>query len=148
MGIVVCIKSFVAPSGSCESKAHTPNSGEIRAISDRLEEVCHLETTDSNHSYRIYPNMTKDLIVTAVNQVWVADITYIRILTCFVYLAVILDRFSRKVIGWAIAKLLHRSLAIKALQMAIDERDPPEGCIHHSDQGVQYASDDSWLFDS
>lgn len=99
-------------------------------------------TTDSNHSYRIYPNLTKDLEVTVVNQVWVADITYIRILTCFVYLAVILDRFSRKVIGWAIAKSLHRSLAIKALQMAIDERDPPKGCIHHSDQGVQYASDE------
>ena len=99
-------------------------------------------TTDSKHGYRIHPNLTKDLEVTAVNQVWVADITYIRILTCFVYLAVILDRFSRKVIGWAIAKTLHRSLAIKALQMAIEERDPPEGCIHHSDQGVQYASDE------
>lgn len=99
-------------------------------------------TTDSKHGYRIHPNLTKDFAVTAVNQVWVADITYIRIFTCFVYLAVILDRFSRKVIGWAIAKTLHRSLAIKALQMAIDERDPPEGCIHHSDQGVQYASDE------
>jgi transposase InsO family protein len=99
-------------------------------------------TTDSNHHYRIYPNLTKDLAVTAVNQVWVADITYIRILTCFVYLAVILDRFSRKVIGWAIAKSLHRSLAIDALRMAIDDRDPSEGCIHHSDQGVQYASEE------
>lgn len=101
-----------------------------------------IATTDSKHGYRIHPNLTKHFQVTTVNQVWVADITYIRILTCFVYLAVILDRFSRKVIGWAIAKSLHRSLAIEALQMAIDEREPPEGCIHHSDQGVQYASDE------
>lgn len=99
-------------------------------------------TTDSNHAHRIYPNLTKNLEVAALNQVWVADITYIRILTCFVYLAVILDRFSRKVIGWAIAKSLHRSLAIDALKMAIEERDPPEGCMHHSDRGVQYASED------
>lgn len=101
-----------------------------------------IATTDSKHGYKIHPNLTKDLKVTKVNQVWVADITYIRIMTCFVYLAVVLDRFSRKVIGWAIAKSLHRNIAIDALQMAIDERNPTEGCIHHSDQGVQYASDD------
>ena len=71
-----------------------------------------------------------------------SDLTYIRIQTCFIYLAVILDRYSRKVIGWAIAKRVDRGLCLEALKMALDERTPPKGCIHHSDQGVQYACKD------
>lgn len=99
-------------------------------------------TTDSDHPFGVYPNLMKDNEVTGLNQAWVADITYIRIQTCFVYLAVILDLYSRKVIGWAISRSLHRSLCIEALKTALEERKPPQGCIHHSDRGVQYACDD------
>ena len=101
-----------------------------------------INTTDSNHSFRRYPNRIKHMVSKALNQIWVADITYIRILTTFVYLAVILDTFSRKVIGYAISKNLEDDLTIHALQSAIVQRQPPKGCVHHSDQGVQYASDD------
>jgi len=97
-------------------------------------------TTHSNHGLPIYPNLIKDLAISALNQLWVADITYIRILTCFVYLAVILDAFSRKAIGYALSKRLDTKLTLGALQMAIDRRNPEPGCIHHSDRGVQYAS--------
>lgn len=99
-------------------------------------------TTDSRHGFAVYPNLVKEMAITEPNQVWVADITYIRIATCFVYLAVILDLYSRKVIGWAIHRSLHRELCLAALQMAIAERKPAAGCIHHSDRGVQYASAD------
>ncbi len=97
-------------------------------------------TTDSNHRYPVYPNLLKDVEVNGVNQAWVSDITYIRILTAFVYLAVILDVFSRKVIGWAISLRIDTELTRAALRMAIQTRRPPEGCIHHSDRGVQYAA--------
>jgi len=82
------------------------------------------------------------LAISSLNQVWFADITYIRILTAFVYLAVILDGLSRKVIGYAISKTLDTTLTLSALKMAIAQRQPQSGCIHHSDQGVQYASID------
>lgn len=96
-------------------------------------------TTDSDHGYPVYPNLAHDLEVNAPNEIWVADITYIRIATCFVYLAVLLDLFSRKVIGWAISRSLHKELCLEALRMALEARDPALGCIHHSDRGVQYA---------
>jgi transposase InsO family protein len=101
-----------------------------------------VKTTDSNHPYRRYSNLAKDFIPTGVNQLWRSDITYIRILTGFVYLAVILDAFSRKVIGYALSRSLADELTVAALNMAVVQRKPPEGCIHHSDQGVQYASID------
>ena len=101
-----------------------------------------IRTTDSNHRYHVYPNLIKDLTVTSLNQVWVADITYIHILVCFIYLAVILDVFSRKAIGYAISREINTDLTLEALQMAIFTRNPPPGCIHHSDRGVQYASQD------
>jgi transposase InsO family protein len=82
----------------------------------------------------------KNTLVSALNQVWAADITYIRILTTFVYLAVILDSFSRKVIGYALSKSLDTELPLTALRIALTNRKPPAGCIHHSDQGVQYAA--------
>lgn len=97
-------------------------------------------TTDSDHEFPVYENLVRDREVNGPNEVWVADITYIRILTCFVYLAVILDLFSRKVVGWAIARSLHKELCIEALKMALETREPAPGCIHHSDRGVQYAS--------
>jgi len=99
-----------------------------------------INTTNSNHSYPVFPNLVKKLTLTSINQVWVSDITYIRILTAFVYLAVILDLYSRKVIGYALSKHMDTKLTLSALQMAISDRNPIPGCIHHSDRGVQYAS--------
>jgi putative transposase len=98
-----------------------------------------IATTDSNHGYRIYPNLLAGLTVTGPNQAWVADITYIRILKGFVFLAALLDRYSRKVIGWAISKHIDAELCLAALKSALAKRQPPPGCIHHSDRGVQYA---------
>lgn len=102
----------------------------------------YIRTTDSNHKYRIYPNLLQGYSVTTINQVWIADITYIRILTAFVYLAVILDLFSRKAIGYAISRNIDAALSLGALQMAVSNRQPPAGVIHHSDQGVQYTAYD------
>jgi transposase InsO family protein len=101
-----------------------------------------IKTTDSDHPYGYARNLLPGLKVTEINQVWVADITYIRILTGFVYLAAILDLFSRKVIGWAISKRIDAELCLKALDDAIEKRRPRAGLIHHSDRGVQYACDD------
>lgn len=101
-----------------------------------------IRTTDSNHPFPVYPNLLKGKEVTDVNQVWVADITYIRILTGFVYLAVILDIFSRRIIGWAIAKRIDHYLTLEALRMAIMMRNPGPDIIHHSDRGVQYACEE------
>lgn len=97
-------------------------------------------TTDSRHGFPRYPNLIKGVDVGQLNQVWLADITYIRIRTGFVYLAAVLDAFSRRVIGYAISAKLDASLTIEALHMAIAGRRPGPGVIHHSDQGVQYAS--------
>ena len=99
-----------------------------------------MKTTDSTHPCPVYPNLVKDLRVRRPNEVWVADIISIRILTGFLYLAVILVLFSRKVIGWAQSEHIHTQLTLTALRMALEERRPPSGCIHHSDRGVQYAS--------
>lgn len=101
-----------------------------------------IKTTDSSHTYPRYPNLIKGLVIRSLNQAWVADITYIRILTTFVYLAVVLDSFSRKVISYAISKSLDNWLTLHALEIAIEARKPASGCIHHSDQGRQYASNE------
>ena len=100
-------------------------------------------TTDSRHGFAVVPNLTRRLVPTGLDQIWVADITYVRLGEAFVYLAVVLDAFSRKVIGWALDDHLEASLAIEALDMAITARNPaPKTLIHHSDRGVQYASHD------
>lgn len=99
-------------------------------------------TTDSNHGWRIWPNLARGLITGAINQLWVADITYIRLIEEFVYAAIVLDAHSRRVIGWALARHLGASLAIEALNMALAERKPQASLIHHSDRGVQYACAD------
>jgi transposase InsO family protein len=100
-------------------------------------------TTNSKHGLRVYPNLARQLIPLAPDRLWVADITYIRLERAFVYLAVILDAFSRKVVGWALADHLAASLALEALGMALAGRRPPPGeLIHHSDRGVQYACAD------
>jgi transposase InsO family protein len=97
-------------------------------------------TTDSRHHLPVYPNVAAEIVPTGVNQLWVADITYIRLRVEFVYLAVVLDAFSRRVIGWALGRTLEARLAVAALHMALDERKPSPGLVHHSDRGIQYAS--------
>ena len=100
-------------------------------------------TTDSRHSWRIVSNLARDLVPTGLDQLWVADITYIRLAEEFAYLAVVIDAFSRRVIGWALDLHLRADLAIAALKMAIAARRPQPGTlIHHSDRGVQYACGD------
>jgi putative transposase len=99
-------------------------------------------TTDSDHELEVYLNLASRMKWTGIDQLWVADITYIRLKVEFVYLAVILDGFSRKVVGWALDRTLASRLAITALEQAIGKRQPPPGLVHHSDRGVQYASED------
>lgn len=99
-----------------------------------------VKTTDSRHSFPRYPNLIKGMVINRLNQVWLADITYIRIWTGFVYLAAILDAYSRRVVGYAVSTALDTALTLEALRMALAERQPGPGIIHHSDQGVQYAS--------
>ena len=99
-------------------------------------------TTDSDHKLEVYLNLAGRMKLTGVNQLWVADITYIRLHREFVYLAVVLDAYSRKVVGWELDRTLAARLPIAALQKAITERQPPPGLVHHSDRGVQYASGD------
>jgi len=99
-----------------------------------------VRTTDSHHHFPRYPNHIKGMAIGRLNQVWLSDITYIRVRTGFVYLAAILDAYSRRVIGHAISTGLDTALTLEALRMAIVQRRPSPGVIHHSDQGVQYAS--------
>jgi transposase InsO family protein len=99
-------------------------------------------TTDSKHEFEVYLNLASRMKLTGINQLWVADITYIRLKTEFVYLAVILDGFSRKVVGWALERTIATRLPKAALEHAITERQPPPGLVHHSDRGVQYASNE------
>jgi putative transposase len=96
-------------------------------------------TTDSGHSHAVYLNLARRLELSGINQLWVADITYIRLREEFVYLAVILDAYSRRVIGWALERSLQTRLTLAALQQAIAARHPPPGVVHHSDRGAQYA---------
>lgn len=97
-------------------------------------------TTDSNPRFRIYPNLAACMELTAINQLWVADITYIRLRREFVFLAVVLDGFSRKAIGWELGRTLDTKLPLAALDKAIASRRPKPGWVHHSDGGTQYAS--------
>ena len=100
-------------------------------------------TTDSRHSWRIYPNLARHLEPMTTNQLWVADITYVRLAEEFAYLAVLLDAFSRRAVGWALERHLQASLALAALEMALTNREVvPGGLVHHSDRGVQYACGD------
>ena len=98
-------------------------------------------TTDSDHDRPIFPDRAKGMVVDAPNQLWVADITYIAIATGFVYLAAILDAWSRRVVGYAISRSVDARLTLAALKAALRTRRPPAGCVHHSDRGAQYASE-------
>jgi putative transposase len=98
-----------------------------------------LSTTNSDHNLRVYPNLAKDLVLNRTDMLWCADITYIRILTGFVYLAALIDAFSRKIIGYAIGRTLAAKLPLEALKMAIGTRNTDD-LVHHSDKGIQYCS--------
>jgi putative transposase len=107
--------------------------------------LCHLKrhfvpTTDAHHSYQTYPNLLKQMELSAPDQAWVADITYVRLPTCFVYLAALLDAYSRYCVGWKLSRCLDTELALDALNLALATREIQPGLIHHSDRGVQYAS--------
>jgi putative transposase len=129
-------------------RGHLVNEKKIRRIQQKfglfaLKMRKFIRTTDSNHIFKTYQNELKNYgQLTDLNEVWVADITYVRILTGFVYVAVVMDLFSRKIIGHAISKYIDRELTMGALQMALKTRSPSPGCIHHSDRGVQYACND------
>jgi putative transposase len=97
-------------------------------------------TTDSAHGLKVYPNLAASMVLTGIDQLWVADITYIRLEEEFVYLGVILDAYSRRVIGWHLDGGLDESLTLNSLRMALRERNVQPGLVHHSDRGVQYAS--------
>jgi putative transposase len=107
--------------------------------------LCHLKrrfvvTTDSRHGQRTYPNLLTDCVLTAPDQAWVADITYIHLPTSFAYLAALLDAYSRRCVGWALSRCIDTHLTLAALERALALRQPSAGLIHHSDRGVQYAS--------
>ena len=112
--------------------------------------LCHLKrgwvrTTDSEHGHRVYPNLLQAAgwrKLTGINQAWAGDITYVRLREEFVYLAVLLDAFSRRVVGWSLSRTIDAALVLGALEKALREREPPSGWIHHSDRGVQYACGD------
>ena len=99
-------------------------------------------TTDSNHSRKVYPNLAGEMVLTGIDQLWVADITYIRLQSEFVYLAVVIDAYSRRVIGWALERTVEDDLTLAALRQALELRRPAPGLVHHSDRGSQYASGD------
>jgi len=101
----------------------------------------YVATTDSNHDGPIFPDSAKDLKLTGPDQLWVADITFVAIATGFVYLAVILDAWSRRVVGYALGRTMEARLTVAALEAAVAARRPAAGCVHHSDRGVQYASE-------
>jgi putative transposase len=117
----------------------------IRTLMDKENLRCRrkkrwIQTTDSRHHYRIYPNRAQEMVLERPNQLWVADITYIRLVYDFVYLAVILDAFSRRAVGWALSRHIDTQLALTALEKALQTRSVEPGLVHHSDRGVQYAS--------
>ncbi len=105
-----------------------------------LRQRAFVRTTDSNHALTVYPNLARGLALSNINQLWEADITYIRLRREFVYLAVVLDAYSRRCIGWALSRHIDTELALKALRMALETRPVPLGLVHHSDRGVQYAA--------
>lgn len=134
-------------SAELRRRGRTVNHKRVRRIMREDNLLCvrkrkFVVTTDSNHGRRVYPNLARQMVLTGINQLWVADITYIRLETEFVYLAVVLDAYSRRVIGWALDRTLEDDLTLGALRMALELRRPPAGLVHHSDRGSQYASGD------
>lgn len=123
----------------------TVNHKRILRVMQQESLLCQLKrrfvvTTDSQHGERTYPNLLRKLVLERPDQAWVADITYIRLPTTFVYLAAILDAYSRRCVGWKLSRFIDTDLTLAALEQALDSRTPAPGLIHHSDRGVQYAS--------
>jgi putative transposase len=123
---------------------HCVNHKRVLSVMRNESLLCQIKrrwvpTTDSEHGLTVFPNLIKGLTVTDVNQVWVSDITYIRLPRNFCYLAAVLDACSRRVVGWRLSLSLDAGFALSALEMALRDRGPKEGFIHHSDRGVQYA---------
>ena len=126
-------------------RKHQVNHKRVRRIMREDNLLClrhrpFVRTTDSKHPFTVYPNLARDIVPTGINQLWVADITYIRLLCEFVYLAVVLDAFSRRVIGWELGRTMESELTVNALRKALGARRIDPGLVHHSDRGVQYAS--------
>jgi len=123
------------------------NHKRILALMRREKLLCRpkrrfVRTTNSEHPYRVYPNVAQAMVLSSPDQLWVADITYVRLRQRFAYVAVILDAFSRRVIGWALSEHIDTHLSLTALRMALEQRQITPGLVHHSDQGVQYASNE------
>ena len=97
-------------------------------------------TTDSTHNLPVFPNLARGMVPDGPNQLWVADLTYVAVVSRFVYVALVIDAWSRRIAGWAISRSIDTRLALAALEAAIGSRQPPDGCVHHSDRGSQYAS--------
>jgi len=130
-----------------ERRGHQVNHKRVRRIMREDNLLClrrrsFVRTTDSRHGFTVYPNLAKEMTLSDINQLWVADITYIRLRSEFVYLAVILDAYSRRVIGWELSNSLAAELALGALRQALKRRNFAPGLVHHSDRGVQYACGD------
>jgi len=128
-------------------RGHQVNHKRVRRIMSEDNLLClrrrsFIPTTDSRHGLTVYPNLAREMVLTDINQLWVADITYIRLAHEFVYLAVILDAFSRRVIGWELSRAMTTELTLAALGQALRRRRPGPGLVHHSDRGVQYAATD------
>ena len=128
-------------------RGHQVNHKRVRRIMREDNLLClrrrsFIRTTDSEHGLAVYPNLAREMVLTDINQLWVADITYIRLVHEFVYLAVILDAFSRRVIGWELSRSMTTELTLAALGQALRRRRPGPGLVHHSDRGVQYAATD------
>jgi transposase InsO family protein len=131
--------------GELERRKKPANHKRVRRIRREENLQCvrrrsFVRTTDSRHGFKVYPNLAKEMVPTGTDQLWVADITYIRLLGEFVYLAVILDAFSRRVIGWELGPTMEGELTLAALRMALRRRQISPGLVHHSDRGVQYAA--------
>jgi len=133
------LKHHLARAGMCVNEKRLRRVMRKYGLRPVFWKTFKVQTTQSDHDLPVFPNCLAGVVETGLNQVWVADLTYIHIGDGFVYLAAILDRFSRKVIGWAISKRLDRGISLAALEMALENRNPPPGCIHHTDRGVQYA---------
>ncbi len=128
-----------------QRRGHTVNHKRVRRLMREDNLLClrqrsFVRTTDSRHGFKVYPNLAKNMDLTSINQLWVADITYIRLVTEFIYLAVILDAFSRRVIGWELSRSLAAEFTLAALRQALKRRSIVPGLVHHSDRGVQYAA--------
>ena len=126
-------------------RGHCVNHKRILALMRAERLLCRpkrrfIRTTDSRHGLPVYPNLARTLSVTQPNQLWVADLTYVRLVRGFAYVAVILDAFSRRAVGWALSSHVDTELSLRALTMALAARQVGAGLVHHSDQGVQYAS--------